>query len=55
MKDLFRIILGLFLIYLFIDWAADNPNSVSKLRSDIESVTANTVEYIKNLSDEGEE
>ena len=54
MKELFRIILGLFLVYLLINWAADNPNSVRKLRTDIQTAATSIVTYVGSLSDKDE-
>ena len=52
MKDFLRVIFAGFLLYLVICWAADHPTGVKKLRDDIRSAAASTVEYVKSLCED---
>ena len=54
MKSIIKIIFCLCAVYLFISWAADNPNGVEKLRDDMKSGTIGAYEYVKSLDDEGD-
>ncbi len=51
MKDFFRFIIFLIVVYFFINWAADNPNGINKLRDDINSAVSGIADYAESLSD----
>lgn len=50
MEGFVKFIIFLVVAYFLVNWAADNPNGMKKLRSDINSAVSGVAEYAKSLS-----